>query len=296
MALVAFLLGCSAGAVLALLAARRRAMRAIPPGAEASAAASAPANGTPVEAAPRGETLQLAGLVHELRTPLAAIRAYAELLGGAGADPAFLEEASSILVEEAERLDALIGLHLDLVRAPQQRAPSSAHAAPPPMCDAAAEARAACDLLRPLAARSSVAIELDLPGEPLFARAERALLRQVLANLLGNALKHARGGTRILVRARREEDEVRVEVADDGAGLPASSRSRLFEPFARGEQAIGPTAEGHGLGLWVARELARSSGGELLVLPPDAELGGARFELELPAATAAPRSATLGGA
>ncbi|MBL8898659.1 MAG: HAMP domain-containing histidine kinase [Planctomycetes bacterium] len=281
LAVLAFVLGGCLGALLA------RKSRSAP---------SEPAEALPPrdeETSPR-TALQLAGLVHELRTPLAAIRAYAELLAGASSDRAFLEEASGILVEEAERLDALIGRHLDRVKGP-----SSVEAAERPArlevrCDLGTEARAACELLRPLAARRGFSLELDESAPPVAARGEATLVRQILANLLGNAVKHAVGGTRIALRWGASEAAAWIEVEDDGPGVREPIGAALFEPFARGTSAN--ATAGHGLGLWVARELARACGGELELAPRSGGERGACFRLSLANATADEARATVGSA
>ncbi|MBK9384955.1 MAG: HAMP domain-containing histidine kinase [Planctomycetes bacterium] len=283
LAVLAFVLGCCAGALLARRSGLWRRASRRPPPQEPRQLGRA---GTP------RANLHLAGFVHELRTPLAAIRAYAELLAGASSDRAFLEEASGILVEEAERLDALIGQHLDRV----QRGPVEVVSALPPgaggRCELGSEARAATELLRPLAASRGLSIELDERTPRVEVRGEGAVVRQILANLLGNAVKHALGGTRIVLRWEAAEDRAWIEVEDDGPGVPADEAEALFEPFARGDRA----GEGHGLGLWVARELARACGGELELRSREANERGACFRLRLSSATARLAEATLGGA
>ena len=111
--------------------------------------------------------------------------------------------------------------------------------------------------------------------------ADRSRLRQVLEHLLENAVKYAPPDTTIEIDWRLDEGVVRVEVTDEGPGIPPEWRDRIFEPYARHETA---TARGSGIGLYAARRLAESMGGQLWCEP--APSGGARFVLALPAAVA----------
>lgn len=305
MALAPFLLGCCVGSLSASLWWWLR--RAPTPGRDASRTSTGVVTvqtrpsiaRTPIESKDKnsvwkpehpGATLQLAGLVHELRTPLAAIRAYAELLASAASDPAFLEEASTILVREAERLDTLIGSHLDRVHHLPERHPPTFGAT----CELGAVASEVAELLRPLSASRRIAIVLPSDAESVEAYGDRALVSQIVANLLGNALKHASGATRIQLRWMRVGTEVWLEVEDDGIGIDAERAVALFQPFGdsasrRGEdQGYAPRhshAQGHGLGLWVAREFARRCEGELEWMARADQQRGALFRLRLASAT-----------
>jgi two-component system sensor histidine kinase GlrK len=98
-----------------------------------------------------------------------------------------------------------------------------------------------------------------------------------LTNLAANAVRHTRRGTHVTLRARATEDVFRFEVDDAGPGVAEAERDRIFEPFVRGDDGAG---RGAGLGLYIAREVARAHGGRIGVEAADE--GGARFWIEVP--------------
>jgi len=120
-----------------------------------------------------------------------------------------------------------------------------------------------------------VAAEAEVEAEVTGSRGQ---LVRVLANLLDNAQRHAR--TEVGVRVRRTDGAVVLEVTDDGSGVPAAERERIFERFVRLDDARSRDDGGAGLGLAIARDVAVRHGGTLVVR--DAPAGGARFELRLP--------------
>jgi signal transduction histidine kinase len=90
-------------------------------------------------------------------------------------------------------------------------------------------------------------------------------ISQVLRNLLENAAKHTPVGTSVELRAHRHEQQVRIEVADDGPGLAAEYFDLIFEKFARGPSAVAHQTSGAGLGLYVSRQILRAHGSDLTV-------------------------------
>jgi signal transduction histidine kinase len=122
-------------------------------------------------------------------------------------------------------------------------------------------------------------------GEPLWTRAHRPLLGQLLDNLLENACKYSGPGTPIVVRTWCEPDVVVLQVEDRGCGIPAEERARVFEPFFRAESARRLGHAGVGLGLAVARRIAVSHGGTISVESEPG--GGSRFVVRLPRAPGA---------
>ncbi len=212
---------------------------------------------------------------HELRTPLASIRGYAELFRmGALAEREDVEGALRRIEDEAARMgvlveDLLVLARLDEVRDPVRVELELAELAE----DAVADARAT-------APRRAIDTELDadtlVVGDP-------DQLRQVLANLVRNALAHTPDGTPVEVRARREGDVVRLEVRDHGPGLPPGDPAQLFDRFWRAEGAGRQQGRaGAGLGLAIVSGIVAAHGGT--VTAADAPGGGARFEVALPAA------------
>jgi signal transduction histidine kinase len=123
--------------------------------------------------------------------------------------------------------------------------------------------------------------EVDLPDEPLAAAADREKLRQVFSILLENALKYSPNGGTVTVGARRADDAVEVRVVDEGVGIPAGERDRIFRKFYRAESTVRDGGGGTGLGLFIAKELVSAMGGRIWV---DSEEGaGSSFAFALPA-------------
>jgi signal transduction histidine kinase len=120
-------------------------------------------------------------------------------------------------------------------------------------------------------------LELEARGEPAAVDADPEQLRQVLLNLLDNAFHHTPAGGRVWVEVRRDRERVRVAVGDTGPGIPPERRERIFDRFASDRSR--PQA-GSGLGLPIARAIARAHGGDLRAEPAAA---GALFVLDLPA-------------
>lgn len=224
----------------------------------------------------------IALVTHELRTPLAVVRAYADLL----AEEPPLEGRSSRdqerrdrratwhegTIEQIERLDRLVDSILASVRVvPDQPAAVE----PTDVSDLVSEVVRG---MAPILGRHQVVIE---GGVRLHVLADPPRLRQMLEHLVENAVKYAPPGTRIRVGWRMAEGAVRIGVQDEGPGIPLEWRERIFEPYARRDTH---TARGSGIGLYAAKRLAESMGGHLWCEPaPD---HGARFVIALPAAAA----------
>ena len=123
--------------------------------------------------------------------------------------------------------------------------------------------------------------ELDLPPEPLAADADREKLRQIVMDLVENAVKYSPGGGTVRVSARRRDDTVEVSVDDEGIGIPQSEQSRIFAKFYRADSAGRDLASGGtGLGLFIAKELLAAMHGRIWVRSADGE--GATFVFSLP--------------
>lgn len=221
----------------------------------------------------------IADASHELRTPLASIRGYAELYRiGAAREPAETERAMRRIEEEAARMGVLVEDLLTLARLDEAR-----HAARAPV-DLAALAADAVDDARATAPERSITLAHE--GEPVvLGDADR--LRQVLANLLRNALAHTPAGTPIAVTATRAGDEVSLAVRDHGPGLPTKDAGALFERFWRAERGRERGRGGAGLGLAIVAGIIDAHGGT--VAAADAPEGGAVFTVRLPAAPVAAR-------
>ncbi|HEY7465430.1 MAG TPA: ATP-binding protein [Dehalococcoidia bacterium] len=209
---------------------------------------------------------------HDLRTPLASIIASAGSLQQTDVQWTDEERLSfaEAIEHEALRLDRLVGNLLDL-----SRIESGSLKPDKGWYDLAALVGEVLGRLKPITARHVISVELaeDLPPIPL----DYIEIDEVLTNLVENATKYTPPGSEIAIAARRLDEEVQVEVADRGPGIPAAALRRIFDPFYRVE---GATARGTGLGLAVAKGLIEAHGGRIWVENrPD---GGAKFAFTLP--------------
>ncbi|MDO9354539.1 MAG: HAMP domain-containing sensor histidine kinase [Solirubrobacteraceae bacterium] len=211
---------------------------------------------------------------HELRTPLASIRGYAELqrTGMIATDEERMVAVSRI-EEQAARMGTLVEDLLALARLDEERAPAT------DLVELAMLARDAVADAGSLDPTRELSLEVE--GDPLVLGQE-AKLRQVLTNLLGNAVAHTPEGTPIAVAVHTEGDFAVVDVDDTGLGIPAEARTKIFERFHReaGGSARTRGPAGAGLGLAVVRGIVEAHGGTVVV--SDAPTGGARFRVRLP--------------
>ena len=212
-----------------------------------------------IDAALRHEQHFSAEMAHELRTPLSGIRAEAELALRAGRSDAELRTALSTVLTGTDRMAAVIDTLLAAAR--NDTAPGSS--------DAIAAAHAAEQLVRPAAEAHDRRVIVRALAAPLMVGASEDLVTGALHPLLENAVRHA--AQRVEVTLARENREVVIAVTDDGPGITAEDAERIFAPGVSG-------AGGAGLGLALARRLARAAGGDILAV---AQPGG-RFELRLP--------------
>lgn len=121
----------------------------------------------------------------------------------------------------------------------------------------------------------------DVAPEPIWLEADHARLAQVVGNLLTNAAKYTPAGGEIRLSARREEDQVRIEVADTGVGIPAEMQARIFDLFAQIDGSNQRTQEGLGIGLALVKQLVELHGGTI-ALKRSAPGEGSVFEVVLP--------------
>ncbi|NII49746.1 HAMP domain-containing sensor histidine kinase [Frigoribacterium endophyticum] len=231
---------------------------------------------------------------HELRTPVTGIQAAADTLVRAQLDDDERERLTVHVVRESLRAGRLIGDMLLMARLDEGLALD-----PRPL-DVAGVARGAAERQRVRGGDVAVEVVTSGPVPPVAGDPDR--LGQVVGNLLDNAVRHARSSVRVSVASRGVDDtaEVVVRVDDDGRGVDDADRERVFDRLVRLDEARARGDGGSGLGLPIARAIARAHGGDVVCLPraagggADPGLGGARFELRLPAAarSATTRSAT----
>ncbi len=222
---------------------------------------------------------------HELRTPITVIAGFNKLLLSEKVGP-LTEEQQHFLNESAKscrRLSAFIG---NLIEAAREVAGERPLELVETSLSGTIEGVLA--FLRPLLDERCQSLELDLDPAAARARFDPMRVEQVLTNLIGNALKHGRRGGVIRVSSRPVEAAtaaagrfVEVAVSDDGPGIPAEDRERIFEPYVRGGGAN--RAGGLGLGLAICKRIVEAHGGAILVT--DAPGGGSRFSFTLRAAS-----------
>jgi signal transduction histidine kinase len=230
-----------------------------------------------LDAAAARQSAFVADAAHELRSPLASARVQLEvaLLAGDGSDRDWRETAQEVL-EEVLRLGRLVEDLLALARADARRR------APAPPSDPVDLVPLARRMVALAAAGARVPVGVVVEAERLLVRVPADAVAQVLRNLLDNAVRHAH--TRVVVTVRRRAEAAELWVADDGPGIPPEQAERVFERFARLDDARARDAGGSGLGLAIAREQAEAWGGTL-ELAGDGP--GARFRVRLPLAGAA---------
>ncbi|TSE26218.1 Autoinducer 2 sensor kinase/phosphatase LuxQ [Tepidimonas sediminis] len=238
------------------------------------------------ERANEAKSRYLSAISHELRTPLGAIMLYVQALQRDAVPDARQAHALAMIQRAGEHVLSLVEGTLDLARIEAGRVTLDLR---PTDLRALLEEVAA--LLAPQARAKGLRFALEGPPRwPAAVRTDAARLRQVLLNLLGNAVRYTDAGT-VTLRVAWARELATIEVADTGPGMSASELERVFEPFARG--AAASRAAGAGLGLTIARMLTELMGGELTVR---SALGqGTTFRLRLylpevaaPAVAAAP--------
>jgi signal transduction histidine kinase len=217
----------------------------------------------------------VSGVSHELRTPLAQIRLFADLLES-GRLPAGDQRTRSIRIinEEARRLSWLVENILHFSRS--QR--GAGRVAPQPLL-AAPLLHEIVNAFAPLAREREVRFDVAA-DEGVVVRADADALRQVLLNLLDNAVKYGPVGQTVRVRAELRGLALRVSVEDEGPGVPLEERPLIWEPYRRLPRDAAGATGGSGIGLAVVRDLVELHGGRTGV--GDAPGGGANFWLELP--------------
>jgi signal transduction histidine kinase len=216
----------------------------------------------------------IANVSHELRTPIAALQAVLENLvdGVSAPDPATLSTALS----QTQRLGSLVSELLDLSRL--EAGVVALELEEVSVADLVAQTVAEAEVSARVGGRE-VGFVVDVRPPGATVRADRARLHQVLANLLDNAVRHGPPGGTVSVLARRVGEQMEIDVRDEGPGIAAADRERVFDRFTRGERAVGG---GTGLGLAIARWAVDLHGGRIAVLdPPEPGAAGCRIRVTL---------------
>ncbi len=223
----------------------------------------------------------IASVSHELRTPLAQLRMFAEtlLLGRVRSD-AERDRSLAIIDQEARRLSHLVENILQFSRA-ERRSLALARQRQP----LAPLLRETVEMFQPMARARQVQVTVAL-SETAEAPVDADALRQIVVNLLDNAVKYGPTGQVILVALRESGASVLLSVEDEGPGIPLTDRQRIWKAFQRLERDVNSAVAGSGIGLAVVCELVMAHGGRAWVETP-ASGKGARFVIELPAGGAA---------
>lgn len=222
----------------------------------------------------------VADVSHELKTPLSSIKAYTEtLLSGTVDDDAQHRHFLSRIEEQANRLQQLIQDMLSLARIESGQVPQEhvqVRLAP-------VVARCLADHRR-LAETQQVALTSEIEEDDLAIRGEEESLRQILDNLINNAVKYTPAGGKVVVAVRRRDNSVELTVADTGVGIAPEHHPRLFQRFYRVDKARSRELGGTGLGLSIVKHLCGTMGGSVAV---ESEVGkGSTFCVSLPLAGA----------
>nr|WP_310737740.1 ATP-binding protein [Ideonella paludis] len=205
----------------------------------------------------QAKTRYITTISHELRTPLNSILGYAQLLEDDPALPAHRRQAVSVIRRGGDHLLSLIEGTLDIARI--EAGKLQLQVAPFRFADGVAEL---ASMMQLQAQAKGIRFECDAPGLPDVVRGDERRLRQILLNLLGNAVKFTDAG-RVVFRVRYAREMARIEIEDSGPGMGEAELARVFEPFVRGSAAGAVAAGGTGLGLTISKMLTDLMGGEM---------------------------------
>jgi signal transduction histidine kinase len=230
----------------------------------------------------RQKTDFVSNVSHELKTPLTSIRMFSEMLAeGRVTDAGKQRSYLNIISAEAARLARLINNVLDFSR--MERGEKKYNFQP---CDLVAVVQAAAETFRPHLEANGFQFDCALPEAPVSVRGDADALSQIVVNLLSNAEKYTNGQKEISMQLTLQQSPlpfVEIKVQDRGSGVPRGSEEKIFEKFYRAHDALSSGVQGSGLGLTIARQIARAHGGDVVYEPRDD--GGSCFILRLPIST-----------
>ena len=227
----------------------------------------------------RQKTDFVSNVSHELKTPLTSIRMFSELLAeGRVTDATKQRSYLNIITAEAARLTRLINNVLDFSR--MESGEKKYNIQP---CDLTEVVRSTAETFRPHLEANGFKFDCELPEAKISVRGDADALSQIIVNLLSNAEKYSNGGKEITLQLAQKQSplpHVEMKVLDRGPGVPRGSEEKVFEKFYRAHDSLGSGIQGSGLGLTIARQIARAHDGDVVYEPRDG--GGSCFVLRLP--------------
>jgi len=228
------------------------------------------------EQANRAKSEFLTTLSHELRTPLNAIAGYAQLLEMGVRGPVTRQQAEDLrrILRSEQHLLGLINELLSFARV--ERGEVTVEVVPVRANDAVREV---IELVEPLASVKGLGVSLRCDDPALVVMADPDKLRQILVNLLSNALKFTPSGGAIHVTCDGDQGRAMIAVTDTGIGIPHAKQRDVFDPFVQVARGAGTSPEGIGLGLAISRSLARAMNGDVTLRSEPGQ--GSTFELTL---------------
>ena len=252
---------------------------------------------TDVSSAQRSELARrefVTGASHELKTPLAAIRAYTETLQSIGQeDPDTSERFLEKILEQADRMDRLVNSMLQLARAESGNLKLKVQS-----IDAALAIKPCLEAAAGMAQTKGLVFESHMPEQRTLVMADRDALQTIASNLLSNAVRYTPGGGKVVLDLWEEADSsesrwVCLRVSDTGIGISPADQSRIFERFYRVQKDRAVDSGGTGLGLAIVKQLTQVLNGRVQVISHPGV--GTRFEIRLPAVGFTQSSSNAGG-
>lgn len=226
----------------------------------------------------------LAMLSHELRNPLAAIRTAAVLLADDALDSQCRSEASAVLDRQFGHLTRILDDLLDITRILRGRVGIN-----PGWVDLNRVLHDAAEAIAPFARERRHHLHVDIPKRRLWIWGDATRLEQVVVNLLNNAVKFTPAAGNIVLRVSATDDAVEICVRDNGPGIPADLRPRIFEPFVQGAQTLERSHGGLGIGLMLVKTFVTLHGGSIDA-HSNADGPGTSFAVRLPVILKEPHS------